>query len=662
MFVLRNHSAILLMLSLVASPLTVRGELPAEASSEDIRSLANLSLEELLDIEVSAISRFSQRVRNTSALVTVVKREEIRNFGYETFADLAAALPGLQSTYDRRYTNLSLGGISPAKDFNGRFLLLVDGQRVNDALYDSFGLGTDFPIDIASIERVEFLRGPSAATYGNNAVFGVFNVMTRDVHAADAQLSLGAGSRGRQHVRASLAHRAANGISVQGSASHQRRDGYDSSAMGELPKFSGGDGEHSNRFQVSIRGESVALRAYHSSRDKRVPLPYFGTAFGDERNRISDTQGAVSVSGELQPSASEAVQGRIYYSYYDFQAVYPTPADSNLVTLNIDDTSSKSYGAEAQLRSSRWKRHQVVIGVNAQRDYRLTQRNFDLDPPEVYIDRDSERTRYGFNVQDDWQVAPQVAINVGLRFDALDGVQSAVSPRLGAVWLLPHGQSVKLQYGEAFRAPNEFEQFGLLVGNDGLQAERVRSADLVWEGFPNPALRVQAGLHYSTLTDIIEDAPLAGDGSQFQNRGRTDSLALELATEYRWARQVGFRLHTTLQRARDDAGEQPLNSARWLFKGQYWCPLPKKLGTLGLEAHAVSSRQSVFGTVPSYSRLNLAVSEVPIPMFPRITAQVRVKNLFDTRALNPNTELQDVGVDSTELEGRSFWLRLEAAL
>ncbi len=662
MFSPSTRSALLLVTGLLVAVQQAHAEPSADVSSDDVRSLANLSLEELLDIEVSAVSRFPQRARNTSALVTVVTREEIQTFGYETFADIAASLPGLQSTYDRRYTNLAIGGISPIKDFNGRFLLLIDGQRVNDALYDSFGLGTDFPIDIASIERVEFLRGPSSATYGNNAVFGVFNVITRDSLAQNAQLAIGLGSRGRQGIRASLGHRTAQGLRFRGSASHQRRDGYHTSAMGDLPSLDGGDGEHSNRFQFSVQSDALTLRAYHSARDKQVPLPYFGTAFGDMRNRISDAQGAVSVSGELEPTATETVQGRIYFSYYDFGAVYPTPTESNVVVLNIDDAGARSYGAEAQLRSNRWRRHQLVFGVNAQRDYRLAQRNFDSDPAAVFIDRNGERTRYGLNVQDDWQIVPSVAVNFGLRFDALDDFDSAVSPRLGAVWLLPQGQSIKLQYGEAFRAPNDYEQFGLFVGNDALEAERVRSTDLVWEGFPNSALRLQAGLHYSILSDIIEDAPTEDSSSQFQNRGRTESLALELATEYRWSNKVGVRLNATLQRARDEDGQAPMNSARWLLKGQYWQPLPMQIGKFGLDAHAVGARQSLFGKVASYSRVNLAVSEIPVPLLPKVTGQIQLKNLFDTRALNPNTELQDVRVDRTELEGRSVWLRLEAAL
>src|SRR5262249_12609683 len=62
---------------------------------------------------------------------------------------------------------------------NGRALLLVDGHRVNDILYDSASIGLEFPLDVDLLQRVDFVRGPGSSLYGSNAFFGVIDTRTR---------------------------------------------------------------------------------------------------------------------------------------------------------------------------------------------------------------------------------------------------------------------------------------------------------------------------------------------------------------------------------------------------------------------------------------------------------------------------------------------------
>ena len=63
-------------------------------------------------------------------------------------------------------------------DYNSRMLLLINGHRLNDNVYDSAQIGTEFPLDMDLVERIEVVRGPSSSLFGTNAVFGVINVIT----------------------------------------------------------------------------------------------------------------------------------------------------------------------------------------------------------------------------------------------------------------------------------------------------------------------------------------------------------------------------------------------------------------------------------------------------------------------------------------------------
>ena len=105
---------------------------------------------------------------------------EIRAQGYRTLAEVLESLPGIHLRSDRAYTYTGARGISRPGDYSSRLLLLIDGVRVNEAIYDSATAGREFPLDVGLIDRVEYMPGPGSALYGSNAVLGVVNVVTRN--------------------------------------------------------------------------------------------------------------------------------------------------------------------------------------------------------------------------------------------------------------------------------------------------------------------------------------------------------------------------------------------------------------------------------------------------------------------------------------------------
>ena len=177
------------------------GVSPCQAQ-EDV---AQLPLEQLMQMEVRTASRYLQPALEAPAAVSVVTAEDIRTFGYRNLAEILASMRGLYLSYDRSYHYLGIRGFSTPGDYNTRVLLLVDGVRFNDNLYDQAPIGTDFPIDVDLIERVEFVPGPGSAVYGANAFFGVLNIITREGRQLKgAQLSTELGSHGHARLRWSL--------------------------------------------------------------------------------------------------------------------------------------------------------------------------------------------------------------------------------------------------------------------------------------------------------------------------------------------------------------------------------------------------------------------------------------------------------------------------
>ena len=140
--------------------------------------LSQASLAQLGSIPVYSASMHLQPSADAPSSVTVITAAEIQEQGYRTLAAILESVRSFYVTYDRNYSSLGVRGFERPGDFNTRVLLLVDGHRMNDNVYDEAMIGTEFPIDIDMIQRVEIVRGPASSLYGSNALLAVINIVT----------------------------------------------------------------------------------------------------------------------------------------------------------------------------------------------------------------------------------------------------------------------------------------------------------------------------------------------------------------------------------------------------------------------------------------------------------------------------------------------------
>jgi len=168
---------------------------PGEA--QEPQDLTSLSPEELFALPTqgeSTASKYLNKVTDAPASVSIVTAEEIRLYGYRTLADVLNSVRGIAISYDRNYTYLGFRGLSRPGDLNTRILVLIDGHRLNDNVFDSALVGDEFPVDLENVERVEIIRGPGGAVYGTSAFSAVISVVTKrggEVHGLEATGSLG---------------------------------------------------------------------------------------------------------------------------------------------------------------------------------------------------------------------------------------------------------------------------------------------------------------------------------------------------------------------------------------------------------------------------------------------------------------------------------------
>ena len=169
---------------------------PAATGATESVPLKKLSLAQLMNIEVTTVSRSDSTVGQSPAAVTVISQEDIRRSGATTFPELFRRVPGMNvARIDGNKWIVSARGFGDR--FAGKLLVQIDGRTIYTPVFGGvYWDNVDYPLE--DIERIEVLRGPGASVWGANAVNGVINIITKS--AKDTQggmFSAGGGTEER---------------------------------------------------------------------------------------------------------------------------------------------------------------------------------------------------------------------------------------------------------------------------------------------------------------------------------------------------------------------------------------------------------------------------------------------------------------------------------
>jgi outer membrane receptor for ferrienterochelin and colicins len=178
----------------------------------------------------------------------------------------------------------------------------VDGHRINDSVFDSGTIGREGMVDVALIDRVEIIRGPSSSVYGSSAFFGVINIVTKRGAQFDAvEVSGEGGSLDTRAARLTYGSKLASGAQFVASASHYESGGvenlyfpeFDPAVSDDVRAANGGravglDDERAANLFTSLQWRDLSFSGFYSRRYKQVPLASFGTIFSDPREETWD--------------------------------------------------------------------------------------------------------------------------------------------------------------------------------------------------------------------------------------------------------------------------------------------------------------------------------------------------------------------------------------
>ena len=632
----------------------------ANACAQDA-DLTTLPLEQLMSMEFFSASRFNQKATQAPSNVTVLTSADIRAYGWRTLADALRSVRGLYTSNDRSYSYLGARGFLRPGDLNTRFLLQIDGTRINDPVFHQAQLGAEFPLDLELVDRIEFVPGPGSSVYGSNAFFGVINVITRrapDLEGARATLESGqAGARsggvsyGWRNSDAELLIAANHGIS-------DGRDLY-------FPEFGGTaqglDWERYSRLFARGQWGRWSMALIDGKRTKGMPTASYGQPFNVPGGQTMDELRLAEVGyrNTILPLHGE-LTARLFHSDYRYDGHFVN--QDPFGTINLDRTRARWWGADVSLFVQASAAHKVVIGAEYQYNHHVVQQNFDTEPFVSYLDDRSQGKRFGIYGQDEITLAEGVLLNAGLRYDRESSSGGVFNPRLALIAEVAQGTTLKAIYGSAFRAPNSYELFygidteGGQLANPNLGRERIRSHELSLVRQLGASARVTVTAYANEASGLVTEVEDEDFGLPiFRNLGRAHARGIEL--EYERSFAGGASLRTSVSRQRVTGGTAEVNSPRWLAKLN---ASGKIAGAwhAGLEGQYVSSRKLLDGgATKGFVLANLNLFSIGLSR--HVDASFGVQNLFDRRYADPSS----LGLTqrSIEQDGRRLYVRLKAS-
>lgn len=138
-------------------------------------SYDTLSLQDLMNIKLTVASSTELTPRQSPAIVTYITAADIKNYSATDLMSVLKQIPGFDFGAD--VEGVVGLGIRGNWSHEGKVVLLIDGQEMNEGLYSTLQFGNNYPVQ--NIERIEIIRGPGSAMYGGYAAHAVINVITR---------------------------------------------------------------------------------------------------------------------------------------------------------------------------------------------------------------------------------------------------------------------------------------------------------------------------------------------------------------------------------------------------------------------------------------------------------------------------------------------------
>jgi len=636
-------------------------------AQQPAKDLGDASLAELGNIQVYSASKHLQNASDAPSSVSVITADEIQKYGYRTLADILESVRGFYITYDRDYTFVGVRGFGRLGDWNTRVLLLIDGHRTNNNILGQALIGTEFPVDVDLIQRVEIIRGPSSSLYGTDAFLAVINVITRKAPQLQGlELAFAPASFGTYEGRASYGGQY-KGIGLLLSGTFHNSAGqtlffpqFDS------PATSNGitrntDFENYEHVLATVSFHGFTLQGLFSARDKGVPTGYFGAAFNDPRTRNLDYHQYLDLSYQHSVGEKWDLTARTSYDQTRLQApvAYATGLADGSTTVDTYSFRGNWWDGEVKLSGTLLQKHRIALGTEITDNVRQDQGDYTPIGNTFSADTGSSVV-WALYGQDEFAITHSLTLSAGLRYDHYSNFGGSTNPRLGLIYHLFHPTALKLLYGTAFRAPEPYEStpdFGSFYDDNlHLGPEKIRSIEGIVEQQLGQHLVLSGSVFHNTITDLISVQTESNGRQVYVNSDKADAAGVEVYFSGHMTNGVQGRVSYSYVDAEEPVTHQILsNSPQHLGKFDLSLPVVQHRLFASLDAQYTSPRQTLAGNAVS----GFAVFNVTLlghTLGKHLDLSASVYNLLDKKYFDPGRP--EDPEDTIQQDGRNFRIKL----
>jgi iron complex outermembrane receptor protein len=616
-------------LALLVSLVVASGALAAPSPDPTL-----LSLEELMNIEVSSAAKRPQRLSDAATAIYAIGREEIRRSGATTLPELLRTVPGVQvSRIDGSRYAVSIRGFSSR--YSGKLLILQDGRTLYSPLFSgTYWEAQDVLLE--DVERIEVIRGSGGTLWGANAVNGVINIITRQ--AKDTQGTFAELRGGSQEAGAAVRH----GMALEGGGfarTYAKVDRHDPLLT------AAGDDAHDAWKQkragfrvdlapgttdvVTIQGDVFEADAQQSV--LLMPAPMVSPSFVPDSARSTGANLLVRWERELGPRES-----------WHLQAYVDRTRQADVVQQHRIDT----LDLEWQHRLPLAERHDLTWGLGLRRVQQQLDGSYTVD---VVPDRQSQLLLSGF-VQDEIRLSEDVQLTLGTKLEHNDYTGLETQPSARILWRATSTDNVWAAVSRSVATPSmastaAFAHVSLqpvpllgnavvgIRGNPNLLSEVMNSLEVGYRGQFGPGFNLDVAAFYNRYDDLVTRemgalafVPYPVLPMTFDNLMDGRTYGFELAAN--WQVTPRWRLHGSYSWLKMDLKAKPGGSGVAGFASEGSSPrqmvklhsLHTLAPNLELDASLNFSSALTFGTplsgvtvVPSYTRMDLRLGWRPSP-------------------------------------------------
>lgn len=497
--------------------LLATGALSASGAEGD--PFFDLDLKEVLNLEITSVSKKPQTISRAAAAVFVITSDDIRRSGASSIPDVLRMAPGIQvGQISNNSWAISARGMDGR--FTNKLLVLIDGRSVYTPTFSGVYWDVQDTV-LADIERIEVIRGPGAALWGANAVNGVINIITKSAAAtqggmidavagssdkltASARYGGQLGDVGHWRVYAKGFDRDGSTVEATGANGN---DSWQQQRAGFRTDFA-----TSSRDAVTIQGDYYEGRSGESARLNSLSAPY---------NMLIGTSQKVSGSNllgrwqrEVSATDSFTLQGYFDHTERDW------PAHLN--------ESRSTYDVDFQYRSKRFAGHDLVMGAG----YRVSDDRMELSNRGVPANTltfvtvsptSAQRTLYSVFIQDDITLRPQeLVLTLGTKLEHNDYTGYEHQPNARLLWTPNEASTFWWSVARAVRTPSRTDSGGyvyqtvlrpgalgnptprpvLLAGGGQVGSETVVAYETGWKQQILPTLSLDLALFHNQYKDL----------------------------------------------------------------------------------------------------------------------------------------------------------------